>query len=223
MEKNKTGKYFKYAVGEIALVVIGILIALSINNWNESRQEKVALETIYETIKNDLKNDIQEGKSILNHYNPLGGFYVKLIKGTLSEKDYDECNCGKTLIGFKDLYLNKRGFELLKQTNNELIKNSDLPDNILNFYNKNLTYFRLIEGTLNTYMFELTKKWSEKDWWSDFNSGIDETGFRDYLINNKNANNEMSSFRDALVRIYLPRINNFIIDAEVIISEIEKR
>ena len=33
IEKNKTGKYLKYAIGEIILVVIGILIALSINNW----------------------------------------------------------------------------------------------------------------------------------------------------------------------------------------------
>ncbi len=38
MEKNKTGKYLKYAIGEIILVVIGILIALSINNWNEERK-----------------------------------------------------------------------------------------------------------------------------------------------------------------------------------------
>ena len=37
MEKNKTGKYLKYAIGEIVLVVIGILIALSINSWNENR------------------------------------------------------------------------------------------------------------------------------------------------------------------------------------------
>ncbi|NNL82603.1 MAG: hypothetical protein HKP28_04380 [Winogradskyella sp.] len=40
MEQNKTGKYFKYAIGEIILVVIGILIALQINNWNEQRKEK---------------------------------------------------------------------------------------------------------------------------------------------------------------------------------------
>jgi len=38
MEKNKTRKYLKYAIGEIVLVVIGILIALSLNNWNESRK-----------------------------------------------------------------------------------------------------------------------------------------------------------------------------------------
>jgi hypothetical protein len=36
--ENKTGKYFKYAIGEIVLVVIGILIALSINNWNENQK-----------------------------------------------------------------------------------------------------------------------------------------------------------------------------------------
>ena len=36
METGKTGKYFKYAIGEIVLVVIGILIALQINNWNEN-------------------------------------------------------------------------------------------------------------------------------------------------------------------------------------------
>ena len=36
--ENKTGKYFKYAIGEIVLVVIGILIALQINNWNERRK-----------------------------------------------------------------------------------------------------------------------------------------------------------------------------------------
>jgi len=37
-DDNKPIKYMRYAVGEIALVVIGILIALSINNWNEERK-----------------------------------------------------------------------------------------------------------------------------------------------------------------------------------------
>ena len=41
MGKNKTGKYLKYAIGEIILVVIGILIALSINNWNEERKNNL--------------------------------------------------------------------------------------------------------------------------------------------------------------------------------------
>ncbi|PHQ28452.1 DUF6090 family protein [Leeuwenhoekiella nanhaiensis] len=40
LDEGKTGKYLKYAVGEIILVVIGILIALQINNWNEDRKEQ---------------------------------------------------------------------------------------------------------------------------------------------------------------------------------------
>ena len=49
--ENKTSKYFKYAIGEIFLVVIGILIALQINNWNQERQlqneEKIILKNIH--------------------------------------------------------------------------------------------------------------------------------------------------------------------------------
>ena len=57
MEKNKTGKYLKYAIGEIILVVIGILIALSINNWNEKQKNKQQELIIIENILQDLKND----------------------------------------------------------------------------------------------------------------------------------------------------------------------
>ena len=39
LSEGKTGKYFKYAIGEIVLVVFGILIALSINNWNEQQKQ----------------------------------------------------------------------------------------------------------------------------------------------------------------------------------------
>ena len=41
MSENKTGKYLKYAIGEIVLVVIGILIALSINNWNQKSLDRI--------------------------------------------------------------------------------------------------------------------------------------------------------------------------------------
>ena len=47
MTEGKTSKYLKYAIGEIVLVVIGILIALQINNWNEYRKlKKVELDLV---------------------------------------------------------------------------------------------------------------------------------------------------------------------------------
>ena len=50
MEQNKTGKYLKYAIGEIVLVVIGILIALQINTWNQHRIAKVKEFSLYKKI-----------------------------------------------------------------------------------------------------------------------------------------------------------------------------
>ena len=62
LSEGKTGQYLKYAIGEIILVVIGILIALGINNWNESRKNQ-NLE--YNYIQ-ELKTDLVKDSSIIN-------------------------------------------------------------------------------------------------------------------------------------------------------------
>ena len=60
MEKNSSGKYLKYAIGEIVLVVIGILIALSINNWNETRKlERKKQELVLNLIIDFQENRVQ--------------------------------------------------------------------------------------------------------------------------------------------------------------------
>ena len=73
LSKGKTGKYFKYAIGEIVLVVIGILIALAINNWNEQRKssinEKDLILTIIDEIKSsrdNLKKELETNQFLLN-------------------------------------------------------------------------------------------------------------------------------------------------------------
>ena len=59
METGKTSKYFKYAIGEIVLVVIGILIALQINNWNENIKKDAKLQTYIMEFKEDLKLNLR--------------------------------------------------------------------------------------------------------------------------------------------------------------------
>jgi hypothetical protein len=56
--ENKTGKYFKYAIGEIVLVVIGILIALSINNWNEVRKNNTKEQQILTQLKDEYTTNL---------------------------------------------------------------------------------------------------------------------------------------------------------------------
>ena len=68
LSEGKTGKYFKYAIGEIILVVIGILIALSINNWNENRTKKQIFKTHLTNLIEDLKTDQQTMQFLeINH------------------------------------------------------------------------------------------------------------------------------------------------------------
>src|SRR5210317_368794 len=61
--ENKTGKYLKYAIGEIVLVVIGILIALQINNWNEQRKERIQEKIFLKRFEVELNTNLE---NILN-------------------------------------------------------------------------------------------------------------------------------------------------------------
>lgn len=59
LTENKFSKYLLYAIGEIILVVIGILIALQINNWNQSKQEQNSLSEYLTSISQNIKVDIE--------------------------------------------------------------------------------------------------------------------------------------------------------------------
>lgn len=62
ISENKTNKYLRYAIGEIILVVIGILIAIQINNWNISRIEQSKIEVYARILIHDLEEDIAMSK-----------------------------------------------------------------------------------------------------------------------------------------------------------------
>ena len=60
MENNKTGRYFKYAIGEIILVVFGILIALQINTWNEHRKARTLENQFILNLEQDIDAQLKE-------------------------------------------------------------------------------------------------------------------------------------------------------------------
>ena len=81
MEKNKTGKYIQYALGEIILVVIGILIALQINNWNENRKNRIAEADYYCRILEDLELN----EKLIDETSELISNKIKLCKELISD------------------------------------------------------------------------------------------------------------------------------------------
>jgi hypothetical protein len=68
LTENKFSKYLIYAIGEIVLVVIGILIALQINNWNEDRKSEAKKQDYYVQLLDDLNSDIISAQNTIEEF-----------------------------------------------------------------------------------------------------------------------------------------------------------
>lgn len=80
MEQDKMGKYLKYALGEIALVVIGILIAFSISNWNENRLKSTKEKNVLLNIHKEFKENKVQLDTVLYHHNVVLNSTSKIIE-----------------------------------------------------------------------------------------------------------------------------------------------
>lgn len=87
--ENKTSKYFKYAIGEIILVVIGILIALQINNWNEERKAQKEEQQLYKTILSDLKTDASYIENTINELKFHQDIHYHMYYEAIGEATFD--------------------------------------------------------------------------------------------------------------------------------------
>ena len=84
LAENRVGKYLSYALGEIILVVIGILIALQINTWNQQRNQHNTMVQSLQSYMKDLTQDVRllgvEIKSIEDDLNQQVNFIARLSK-----------------------------------------------------------------------------------------------------------------------------------------------
>ena len=95
MSENKTGKYIKYAIGEIILVMLGILLALQVNNWNERRSQLKADLEFLKTLKTELELDTTNLSRRLQNYTESNEniiFNLKLLDSAsvISYQQYSE-------------------------------------------------------------------------------------------------------------------------------------
>ena len=161
LNEGKTGKYFKYAIGEIVLVVIGILIALQINNWNESLKKKAEIKNSLIALRNDLVQDTLLIKEklpfITQQYQLNESLRARVAKpnaslDTLIQIMRYEFNPNWSA----QIVYNSNAYNSLNQTG--LIES--LPDSlkatIKNFYNKKFFLKDRVEKTTNDYREKIT-------------------------------------------------------------------
>lgn len=134
VNEGKTSKYFKYAIGEIILVVIGILIALQINNWNEGRK-KVQLEiSILKDIKSDLKDNINNLTEGIKHTKSSLSNNTRIIELYENKTPFNDSLlvCFSDFSGYWDPDFTYAGFENLKSIGVNLISSTSLRREIIN-------------------------------------------------------------------------------------------
>ncbi len=160
--ENKAAKYIRYAIGEILLVVIGILIALQVNNWNEHRKQKIQEKNYLEQLlddfefnkseaeRNQLYSEFQRNnarlilksfKEPLNKYESIKWFYALNHVWFLPHPSYNESSWGE-----------------LKSTGHlELISNKEIVKSISTFYS-NLDMINKLEDEWGNFNLEYRKE-----------------------------------------------------------------
>jgi hypothetical protein len=153
--ENKTGKYLKYAVGEIILVVLGILIAVQINDWNNNRLEKKSDYQLIGALITDLKSkdaellgDLEYGKSLIKRTDSIVDNWSK-------NRNIDTLNLKLSIINLGDdrAFFNDKSPVFEAITNSNLWKR--LPDSLLNqiddIYRGHFTAVKSAFDKLNEY------------------------------------------------------------------------
>ena len=154
IETEKTSKYLKYGVGEIILVVIGILIALQINNWNENRknkhQEKEFLIALKETLNRDLDRNLES-----QNINQKALHSMRVIEKHMAQDlpYHDSLKHhfgGATNFQFWDL--SESVFKSLEATGLDLISNDDLRDSLALAYGNHNKFINFAGFRYHDYM-----------------------------------------------------------------------
>lgn len=160
--ENKTSKYFKYAAGEIVLVVIGILIALQINNWNENRKINNQ-ETVYlQDLKNDITFDIETLNARVANNNLMVHNIDTILTLISSKKKFTEqdetllANMTLTLFG-ESYFIPEKGTinQIQSSSSGSFIKNKTLRDLIFRYYSNSERVEKNMEQSIQIYQHQI--------------------------------------------------------------------
>ena len=147
METGKTGKYFKYAIGEIVLVVIGILIALQLNNWNTDNKASIEEVDLLIEMKHNLEIDLKDCLWNINKNQELleaNSAVLHHLEERTPFHDSLQAHYGN-LLGTTTQLRNMSAYDHLKSKGINLIRNDSLRQSITVVYSARYYYIEMKE------------------------------------------------------------------------------
>mgnify|MGYP001097426249 CR=1 FL=1 len=165
--ENKFGKYLTYAIGEIILVVIGILIALSINNYNDNRQQRkieqaylLSLQSEFKTNLEKINNCLTENHNQVKAVENMLALFDDNVRDNTSEKETSDI----IYSVFKGVvtYIPSKGVvtDIISSGNLNLIQNEKLRQKIASF-ESSLDFLKIQEVSTHEMKKELQKQLNE--------------------------------------------------------------
>jgi hypothetical protein len=158
LSQNRVTQYLTYAIGEVALVMIGILLALQVNNWNETRKAQKAQRDLLSSFLEDLKADSVEFENFADEISNVIEVHDKLYRvkmGELSSNDLENPRLLRGSIRYSSIVMtNHPNF-------GALIKDEELRKEILDHYrlllrldNSYLQYDKVVKEIVRPYLAE---------------------------------------------------------------------
>jgi len=145
-DDNKPLKYMRYAIGEIVLVVIGILIALQINNWNEKRKEKNEELLVLKSMKVGLNKNLNEHLTDRRNVQKALKGSLKILK-IIETNDFQNDSITdyfSTINLYTPFFPDQSAYQSLLSNGTEIISNEDLRNKITGYFEGGqgrITYF----------------------------------------------------------------------------------
>jgi len=230
---SKIFNYLKYAIGEILLVTIGILIAVSINNANEKRKHAGELQAIYKAVENDLIRDsvflfqeIEEDRIMDSIIQKVLAQEVPLVSiDTITEENYLECYpCQALHLRYSPFTQSQKGHDALKGFGNNLGDSQDsLSFKILELYSRYSELLEDIGVRLGDLAITSLMEIEQEPWYLSYINGEYNREAIEYFLSDPRYKNRLATFSLLNTKNYV----NFLIDyqreSRELIKEIQKR
>ena len=199
LNKNKVGKYLLYAFGEIILVIIGILIALSLNKKAEQRQTQVKIEALFEDVLKELEFDINQSTDLINSYRIKDSLASLVLNTDLTIEDYANENSSglwRVSTSWASYDTSNRAYSLLMENvdaipskYNKAVEDLDILHNRVNPYIEiyNDKVWELVSKNLDD--FEENYAWYTEPNYKNSKEAID------YRLNNYKYKNKVKRYR----------------------------
>ena len=226
LSENKFSKYLIYAIGEIVLVVIGILIALQINNWNENRKSGFKELTALKELRIELINNKQmlnKRSEIFKEKNRDGKYLQQHLEKKLPYNDSLQRYFFIPMSNYSFL-LSYSTFENLKNQGFSTIGNNELRNRILKLYDGN---FGLLKDQENKFanLYSNSIQPIGFKYFKETGKGFEPNEYRELLTSNEYSN--VLSYMVRTAEVFASFCQNSIVEIDEVLidinSEIEKK